>query len=83
MSDLDTLPPEQRDAAHAALREVIGRTTADAVTPISGGATSARLFRIDAGGRNYLLRLEGPPSPLRNLYQYGSLRIAPRLYYVE
>ncbi|GIQ71756.1 phosphotransferase [Bradyrhizobium sp. RD5-C2] len=89
MSDLDTLQPEQRDAAHAALREVIGRATVDAVTPISGGATSARLFRIDAGGKNYLLRIEGVPSPLRNPYQYASLRIAaeagiaPRLYYVD
>ncbi|SEC34472.1 phosphotransferase [Bradyrhizobium erythrophlei] len=89
MSDLDTLPPEQRDAAHVALREVIGAATIDAVTPVSGGATSARLFRIDAGGKNYLLRIEGVPSPLRNPYQYVSLRIAaeagiaPRLYYVD
>lgn len=89
MSDLDTLQPAERDAAHAALREVIGRTTADAVTPISGGATSARLFRIDAGGKNYLLRIEGVPTPLRNPHQNVSLRIAaeagiaPRLYYVD
>ncbi|WP_342711795.1 phosphotransferase [Bradyrhizobium sp. B124] len=89
MSNLDTLQSEQRDAAHAALREVIGRAAIDAVTPISGGATSARLFRIDAGGKNYLLRIEGGLSPLRNPYQYVSLRIAaeagiaPRLYYVD
>ncbi|QOZ33749.1 phosphotransferase [Bradyrhizobium sp. CCBAU 53421] len=89
MSDLDTLPSEQRDAMHAALREVIGTAAIDATTPISGGATSARLFRIDAGGKNYLLRIEGAPSPLRNPYQYVSLRIAaedgiaPRLYYVD
>ena len=88
MSDLDTLPPEQRDAAHAALREVIGRVTVDAVTPISGGTTGARLFRIDAGGRRYLLRaeglvsplqrlrIEGPASALQNPHQYTSLRIA-------
>ncbi len=31
--------------------------------PVSGGATAARLFRIDAGGRHYLLRIEGPASP--------------------
>ncbi|MCC8961155.1 phosphotransferase [Bradyrhizobium sp. Pear76] len=89
MSDLDTLPPLERDAAHAALREVIGATTIDSVTPVSGGATSARLFRIDASGENYLLRIEGVPSPLRNPYQYVSLRIAadagiaPRLYFVD
>lgn len=89
MSDLDTLPPVQREAAHAALREVIGTATIDAVTSVSGGATSAQLFRIDAGGWNYLLRIEGVPSPLRNPYQYVSLRIAaeagiaPRLYYAN
>ncbi|MGY3690754.1 aminoglycoside phosphotransferase (APT) family kinase protein [Bradyrhizobium sp. USDA 3240] len=89
MSALDILPPVQRETAHAALREVIGTAAIDAITSISGGATSARLFRIDAGGKNYLLRIEGVPSPLRNPYQYVSLRIAaeagiaPRLYYVD
>lgn len=89
MTDLDTLPPAERDAAHHALREVLGATPIDAITPVSGGATAARLFRIDAAGRHYLLRIEGPPSPLRNPHQYVSLRIAadariaPRLYYVN
>ncbi|WP_375789443.1 phosphotransferase [Bradyrhizobium sp. Pha-3] len=89
MSALDILPPVQRETAHAALREVIGTAAIDAITPISGGATSARLFRIDAGGENFLLRIEGVPSPLRNPYQYASLRIAseagiaPRLYYAN
>ncbi|MDH2385556.1 phosphotransferase [Bradyrhizobium sp. CER78] len=89
MSALDTLSPAERDAANAALREVIGTQTIDAVTSVSGGATAARLFRIDAGGGNYLLRIEGAPSPLRNPYQYVSLGIAasagiaPRLYYVN
>ncbi|WP_456861688.1 hypothetical protein [Bradyrhizobium sp. USDA 4503] len=89
MSALDKLPPAQRDAAHAALRQVIGTAAIDAVTSVSGGATSAQLFRIDAGGENYLLRIEGMPSPLRNPFQYVSLRIAaeagiaPRLHYVD
>ncbi|NLS71007.1 hypothetical protein E3H11_19175 [Bradyrhizobium brasilense] len=89
MSALDKLPPAQRDAAHAALRQVIGTAAIEAVTSVSGGATSAQLFRIDAGGENYLLRIEGMPSPLRNPFQYVSLRIAaeagiaPRLHYVD
>ncbi|MHC2333872.1 phosphotransferase [Bradyrhizobium sp. USDA 4454] len=89
MSVLDTLTQAERDAAHTALREVIGAAPIDAVASVSGGATSARLFRIDAGGGNYLLRIEGLPSPLRNPYQYVSLRIAaeagiaPRLYYAN
>ena len=89
MNDLDTLPLVQREAAHDALRDVLGAAQIDAVTPVSGGATAARLYRIDARGRSYLLRMEGPPSPLRNPHQYVSLRIAaeagiaPRLHYVN
>ncbi len=79
----------QRDAAFTALAEVLGPVPIDAVTPVAGGATAAVLFRIDAGGRRYLLRMEGPASPLRNPHQYVSLRmaaevgIAPVLYYAD
>jgi aminoglycoside phosphotransferase (APT) family kinase protein len=89
MTDLDALPSTERDAAHAALRAVVGERPIDAVTPVSGGTTAARLFRIDAGGHHYLLRIEGSPSPLRNPHQYVSLRIAaeagiaPRLHYMD
>ena len=89
MNDLDTLPLVQREAAHDALRDVLNAAQIDAITPVSGGATAARLYRIDARGRSYLLRMEGPPSPLRNPHQYVSLRIAaeagiaPRLHYVN
>jgi aminoglycoside phosphotransferase (APT) family kinase protein len=86
---LETLPAIQRDAALTALADVLGPVPIDAVTPVAGGATAAVLFRIDAGGRRYLLRIEGPASPLRNPYQYISLRmaaeadIAPALHYAD
>ena len=79
----------QHDAAKAALSRVIGATPIDAVCPLSGGATAAAIFRVDAGGRCYLLRIEGPASPLRNPHQYVSLRIAaeagiaPRLHHFD
>jgi aminoglycoside phosphotransferase (APT) family kinase protein len=88
MSNLDSLPPPEREAARAALREALGTTPIEAVAPVSGGTTAARLFRIDAGGRHYLLRMEGPVSPLQllriegpastlqNPHQYIPLRIA-------
>lgn len=88
MNILDSLPLPEREAAHAALREVLGTTPIEAVAPVSGGTTAARLFRIDAGGRDYLLRMEGSVSPLQllqikgpanalqNPHQYISLRIA-------
>jgi aminoglycoside phosphotransferase (APT) family kinase protein len=86
---LDSLAEPQRDAAHAALRSVLGSTPIDDMAAVSGGATAASILRIDAGGRSYLLRIEGPASPLRNPHQYGSMRIAadagiaPRLYHAD
>ena len=84
---IETLPAPQREAAYAALANVIGARPIDAVAPLAGGATAAAVLRIDAGGRSYVLRIEGPASPLRNPHQYASLRlaaeagIAPKLYY--
>ncbi|WP_157817195.1 phosphotransferase [Bradyrhizobium sp. SK17] len=89
MIAFDTLLATEREAAHAALRQVLGTAHIDGVMPVSGGATAARLFRVDTDGRHYLLRMEGEPSPLRNPHQYVSLRIAaeagiaPRLHYVD
>jgi hypothetical protein len=85
----DVLSDSQRDAAHAALRHVLGPVPVDGVTPLAGGFTTAAVFRIEAGGRLYVLRIEGTPSPLRNPHQYQSMRIAseagiaPRLYHAD
>src|ERR1700742_1927797 len=57
--------------------------------PLSGGASTASLFRVESGGRSYLLRAEGEHSPLRNPHQYISMRIAtdaglaPKLHYLD
>src|SRR5437763_11199501 len=83
---LDALPAPQREAADAALRRVLGSVPIDAFVRVSGGATAAAIFRVDAGGRSFLLRIEGPASPLRNPHQYVSMQmaadagIAPRLH---
>ncbi len=85
----DTLPEDRREAAHAALRHVLGAVPVDAATPLAGGITTAAVFRIDAGAHRYVLRVEGTPSPMRNPHQYQSMRIAsdagiaPRLYYAD
>jgi aminoglycoside phosphotransferase (APT) family kinase protein len=83
------LPPAERARAHRALREVIGATPIDAVRPVGGGASGAFVFRVEVGGRRYLVRVEGPASPLRNPHQYVSMRIAaeagiaPRVHYID
>jgi aminoglycoside phosphotransferase (APT) family kinase protein len=72
----DALPAAHRETARSALSAVFGSVSIGAITPISGGATSASVSRVEAGGRRYLLRMEGEPSPLRNPHQYVSMRIA-------
>ena len=73
---LATLPAAQRDTAHAALRAAFGSAPLSAVAPVGGGASGAATFRIDATGRRFLLRIEGPAGPLRNPHQYAAMRIA-------
>jgi aminoglycoside phosphotransferase (APT) family kinase protein len=85
----DSLSAEQRKNARSALVGAFGRTTIDAITPITGGASTASTFRVDTGDRHYLLRVEGEPSPLRNPHQYVSMRIAteagiaPKIRYID
>jgi len=85
----DTLSAEQRENVHAALVTAFGADSVDAVTPVTGGATTASVFRLEARGRSYLLRVEGEPSPLRNPHQYVSMRIAteagiaPAIHYLD
>ena len=59
------------------------------VAPIAGGASPASLFRVDVGAHRFLLRVEGPHSPLRVPTQYEAMRmaaqagLAPRLHHVD
>jgi aminoglycoside phosphotransferase (APT) family kinase protein len=84
-----TLAADQRENVRSALIAAFGSAPIDAIAPITGGASSASTFRLDVGGRAYLLRVEGQPSPLRNPHQYVSMRIAaeagiaPRIHYID
>jgi aminoglycoside phosphotransferase (APT) family kinase protein len=81
--------PERREVVRAALVDVFGAFPTGAIAPIAGGASTASTFRVEAGGRKYLLRVEGTPSPLRNPHQYASMQIAagagiaPKVRYVD
>src|SRR5450755_3187420 len=85
----DRLSGEQRDHARAALVGAFGHAAIDGIAPVAGGASSASTFRVDSGGRSFLLRVEGEPSPLRNPQQYVSMRfaaeagIAPKIRYLD
>ena len=85
----DALSAAQREIVRAALVAALGAAPIGAITPITGGASTASTFRVEAGGRRYLLRVEGAPSPLRNPHQYISMRIAaeagiaPKIRYID
>jgi hypothetical protein len=85
----DSVPALHRESVRSALVAAFGSAPIDAVTAIAGGASGASPFRVEVGGRCYLVRVEGPASPLRNPHQYVSMRIAaeagiaPRIHYVD
>ncbi|MBA4011064.1 MAG: hypothetical protein C0481_04285 [Phenylobacterium sp.] len=89
---LNLIADAQRDVAEATLRAAIGQAAVLDVTPISGGASGAALYRIEAAGRRpLLLRVDGPESPLlrRNPHRYTCLiaaaeaGIAPPVHHVD
>lgn len=85
----NALSASQRETACSALAATFGAAPIGAITPVTGGASGALIFRVENGGRRYLLRMEGPASPLRNPHQYDSMRIAaeaaiaPRIHHVD
>jgi thiamine kinase-like enzyme len=78
-----------RSTVRSAVAAAFGHAAVGAIMPIGGGASGAFPFRVDVGGRPYLVRVEGQPSPLRNPHQYVSMRlaadagIAPRIHHVD
>jgi hypothetical protein len=85
----DVLSAADRETARSALVAAFGSAPIGAITPMTGGATSASIFRVEIGHRRYVMRMEGQPSPLRNPHQYISMRIAseagiaPKIRYID
>lgn len=64
MSDLlACVPRDRRAAAETALAQAFGSRAISAIAPVTGGASGALTYRVEADGRAYLLRLE---TPVRN-----------------
>lgn len=88
MAALDAITAVKRPAVDAALAAVFGAQPLRVET-VSGGASGAQNFRAEAGGRRALLRVEGPPSPLRFPEQYTAWQaasdagIAPPLLHLD
>lgn len=85
----DAFSAARQETMRSALNAAFGSYQIDAITPVTGGASGASAFRVEIGDRHYLVRVEGPASPLRNPHQYVSMRIAaeagiaPRIHYVD
>jgi hypothetical protein len=83
------LPVAQRHTALSTIRDVLGAAAIATVRPVTGGVSGAFVFSVEAKSRRFVLRIEGPASPLRNPHQYFSMRIAaeagiaPRLHYLN
>ena len=78
-----------REPVRKALVAGFGSARLDKIAPVGGGASGAFPFRASIGDRHYLVRVEGPASPLRNPHQYESMRIAsaagvaPRVHHID
>ena len=83
------LPTAQRDTARSAIDAVLGSAAVINVRSVTGGVSGAVVLLIETSDRRFVLRIEGPASPLRNPHQYVSMRIAaeagiaPRVHYLN
>lgn len=86
---LEGISDQQRVAIDAAVSAVVGSVPAHAITPILGGVSGALVYRIEAGGRRYVLRTEGAATRRHNPQQYQAMRLAaeqgigPPIHYVD
>jgi aminoglycoside phosphotransferase (APT) family kinase protein len=86
----ESIPAIRRDAARVAFKTVFGATPLSSLQPITTGA-SALIYRIEAGGRPHLLRLESPiRDPVRDpersylcMRMAAEAGIAPPLLYAD
>ena len=72
----ESVPAERRDTARAALEAAFGASGVEELRAVTGGASGALTYRVEAAGKSYLLRVETRRSPLRNPHQYECMRIA-------
>lgn len=86
---LTGLPATHRETVAAALAACFATAPIDAVIPMAVGASAGVILRLEVRGSSYLLRVEGPRSPLRYPDQYVALRLAaehglaPKVHHVD
>lgn len=84
------IPDEKQTAVMRALDEAFGVRVIEDIRPLTGGLSTARVFRIVVRNEPYVLRLTMPGAPVGDLEgQLASLQtaaeagIAPHIWYVD
>lgn len=76
---LDLIPDHRRAEAGQALADAFGASRVESLRPVAGGASGALTYRVEAGGRAYLMRLEPPRDVMRDPDRgYTCMRIAAK-----
>lgn len=71
------IPAAHQATAHNALAAAFDDARIDAIQPVTGGASGALTYRVEAGGRAYLMRIETRPGTHGNPQRgYAAMRIA-------
>lgn len=74
---LEPVPPAKRHAVFRAIRSAFGEAAIGSAQPLTRGPSGAGVFRIEVGGEDYLLRVEGPSDGFRDpVRHYACLKIA-------
>jgi phosphotransferase family enzyme len=86
----DVIPLANRSAVERALQAAFGSAAVDAIEPLTGGASGARVFRLTVRGAERLLRLEtnrgGAHDPVRQftcMLIASDAGVAPRVHYAN
>ncbi|MBP8245226.1 MAG: phosphotransferase [Phenylobacterium sp.] len=83
------VPPDRLETAQAALTSTFGSAPIKGLAPVIGGASGALTYRLELGGRSYLLRMEGQRTAFHNPHQYACMQtasdagLAPPLRHVD
>jgi hypothetical protein len=88
-SVFERIPPDRQELARSAIGAVIDPARVTALQTVTGGASGALTYRVEAGARSYLLRMETGLNALQNPDHYACMKaaadagIAPPLRFVD
>jgi hypothetical protein len=85
----ESIPADRQELARSAIAAVIGSAGVTSLRPVTGGASGALTYQVEADARPYLLRMEAGLNALQNPSHYVCMKaaadagIAPPLRFVD